>query len=445
MKKSLIALPVLIASSLTYAAEFQGPDTDFVNNAAHHAITINNWDQGENAASTFPQAYKFTHSYKLDTNGMLPEVFDNSKRLDLDAIMVSDIEGEMSLSSFLRDRVKNHSMVVLRDNQLLHEHYWNNMNQDTPHLDMSVTKSFISMAAQIAVAEGKLDMSKKVTDYLPEFKGTAWETATIQQVSDMRTSVIMDVPAHQSWDNRMTTSQSYNRDGSKDYPNGISDYFPLVTEYNAPMGEAYDYQCVNTEVLGKIVEHVTHKNLATNLEQIFQRVGVSNDVYLMADHAGGAMASGGLNATTKDLARIGRMLLNDGKNYLEQQVIPTAFIDSLLQGNDTVRQAWSKGKEAQLADGWYKDQFRVLNINQHKILAMIGIHGQILAMDKATGVVIAMNGGYPMSETPRMAISLFYKVIPAIIEAAERKKQTQPIGAYIDQDTGDLIIVGESE
>lgn len=157
------------------------------------------------------------------------------------------------------------------------------------------------------------------------------------------------------------------------------------------------------------------------------------------------MASGGLNATTKDLARIGRMLLNDGKNYLEQQVVPTAFIDNLLQGNDTVRQAWSKGKEARLVNGWYKDQFRVLNINQHKILAMIGIHGQVLAMDKSTGVVIAMNGGYPMSETPRMAISLFYKVIPAIIEAAERKKQTQPIGAYIDQDTGDLIIVGESE
>ncbi|MDO6498367.1 hypothetical protein [Photobacterium sanguinicancri] len=45
-------------------------------------------------------------------------------------------------------------------------------------------------------------------------------------------------------------------------------------------------------------------------------------------------------------------------------------------------------------DGRYKDQFRVLEAPGHTILAMAGIHGQVLAMDKASGTVIAMNGGY---------------------------------------------------
>ena len=82
-----------------------------------------------------------------------------------------------------------------------------------------------------------------------------------------------------------------------------------------------------------------------------------------------------------------------------------------------MRSAWKLGKEAALAsDGWYKDQYRILNIQGHKILAMVGIHGQILAMEKKSGVVIAMNGGYPQTETPRMANLIFYQIIPAILD-----------------------------
>ncbi|WP_394388909.1 serine hydrolase domain-containing protein [Shewanella woodyi] len=420
MKKSIVALTVLLAFGAT-AAEFQKRDNVFIENAANHAITIYDWDNAENSASTFPHAYKFTHSYKLNTSGVLPQKF-KPVDLGLSSLVVSDIEGDINLETFLRERLKNHSLVVIKGEKILHEHYWNNMTQRSTHLDMSVTKSFTSLAAQKAVDAGKLDMSKKVIDYLPELKGTAWETATVQEVSDMRTSVIQQVSAHKSWDDRMTISQSYNSDtGLKDYPNGVSDYFPLVTEFNYSMGETYTYQCVNTEVLGKIVEKVTGENLADIIEVIFQDVGAENDAYLMSDHAGGAVASGGLNAGTKDLARVGAMLLNDGKNYQGKQVISPAFIDSLFDGNELVRSAWAKGKEAALADGWYKDQFRLLNVDGHEILAMVGIHGQVVAMERSTGTVIAMNGGYPQTETPRMAISIFHKAIPAILKAAASK------------------------
>ncbi|GIU53176.1 serine hydrolase [Shewanella sp. KT0246] len=437
MTKTLMALPMLVALNVN-AAEFQSRDEAFVDNAAHHAITVENWDQGENAASTFTNAYKFTHSYKLNTQGNHEDL--GTGQMNFDNIFVDDVDGQISLNTFLRDRVKNHSMVVLKNGQLVHEHYWNNMNENTIHLDMSVTKSFTSMAAQIAVANGQLDMSKRVIEYLPELKGTAWETATVQEVSDMRTSVVINTPPHFSWDPRMTTAQSYNSlEGVKTYPNGINDYFQLVTKFKGSMGEKYTYQCVNTEVLGKVVEVATGENLASNLERLWQKVGAKNDVYLMAGHAGDAMASGGMNASTKDLARIGKMIINDGKNYSGEQVLPKAFIDSLMSGNDEVRAAWKLSKESALADGWYKDQFRVLNIGEHKILAMVGIHGQVLAMDFDTDTVIAMNGGYPISETPRMAISIFYKTIPAIIEALTE----QPIGTYLDEN-GEVVIVGES-
>ncbi|WP_041421575.1 serine hydrolase domain-containing protein [Shewanella sediminis] len=426
MNKTLLAFSLLVSFGSS-AADFQGRDATFLENAAQHMISVKNYDSGENAASTFPHAYKFTHSYRI-SHGLLgsgqdvlsPEVLKSDKQLDFSKIMITDIDGQMDLNTFLRDRLKNHSMVVVNGDRLLHEHYWNNMDEHSTHLMMSVTKSFTSMMAAIAVSEGKLDMSKPVIHYLPELKGTAWETASVQEVADMRTSVIQKVSKHKSWDDRMTLSQSYNGDTAGDYPRGVTDYFPLVTKVETKMGKKYTYQCVNTEVLGKVVEAATGKRLADLIEDnIWKKVGLENDAFLMSDHVGGAVASGGLNAATKDMARIGKVLMNDGKNYLGEQVIPSDFISGLLQGDDNVRSAWKLSKEASLADGWYKDQFRLLNVGGYSILAMVGIHGQVVAMDKASGTVIAMNGGYPMTETPRMAISLFHKVIPAILDAVE--------------------------
>ncbi|EAS43076.1 hypothetical protein C9J48_13365 [Photobacterium profundum] len=214
-------------------------------------------------------------------------------------------------------------MVVLKNGVMVHEHYWNGTKEGDTHLMMSVTKSFTSILAAIAVDNGLLDMNKLTTEYLPELLET----------------------------------------------------------------------------------------------QIWQKIGVENDAEMMASANGGVMASGGLNASTKDLARVGKVILNEGKNYKGEQVIPKAFIDNIYEGNDKVRAAWSLGKEAALADGWYMNQFRILYVGDYKVMAMVGIHGQIMVADLESNTVIAMNGGYPMTETPRVVQGIFHKTIPAILDA----------------------------
>ncbi|GAB2658743.1 serine hydrolase domain-containing protein [Vibrio panuliri] len=424
MKLKSLSLAFLLSGSfVANAATFHQPDQAFLEAATASGLPVELWDSAEYAASSFPNAYKFTPSYEIEKSGVAPEQFKTDKALDFSQIMVPAIDGEMSLNDFLRDRVKNHSMVVLKGDNLLHEHYWNGMDETSTHLDMSVTKSFTAMLAGIAAAQGKLDMSKPVTDYLPELKGSAWDGATVQETADMRTNVIQEVQKHKSWDTRMTDAQGWNGDHSDTYPNGIKDYMPMVKDVATPMGSKYAYQCINTEVLGKVVEAATGEKLADLLEkQIWGKVGMANNAHYQADYAGNPVASGGLNAATKDLARVGRMLMNQGKNYQGEQVVPAEFIANILEGNAEVRSAWLKGKESALADGWYKDQFRTLDLNGRKVMAMVGIHGQVVAMDHQTGTVVAMNGGYPQTETPRMAIAIFHKVLPAIFAAADQVK-----------------------
>lgn len=425
MKKYLLTCGAII--SLVYsanAADLYKADEQFMAKAEALGISQAVWDQAEYTAATFPNAYKFTRYYEIGNGSsgsgkgtLVPEKWKETNSLDLSKLKGTDADGEFPLPIILRDRLKNHAMVVLKGNELVHQHYWNGMDKNSTHLDMSVTKSFTAILAGIAADEGKLDMSKPIEHYLPYLKGTAFEGATVQVVADMRSGLNIPTPEHKSWDPRFTESQEWN--GKNDSGlNGISEYLVLIKDRKYPVGQRYQYQDPNTEALGLATEAGTGIKLADYLEEkIWKRIGAENKAFWMADPSGFVVASGGLNITTRDLARVGRVILNDGKNYKGEQLIPKAFLDALWEGNDEVRSAWKGSKEeALVTNAWYKDQFRVININGHKLLCMVGIHGQVLAMEKTSGIVVAMNGGYTQTETPRSANLIFYQVLPAILD-----------------------------
>lgn len=427
MKSVFIAVSVFFMLSLqAYAATYHQADEVFIKQAEKLGVSRAVWDQPEYAAMSFPSAYKFTNHYRI-SRGLLgsgesvltPQKWIETNSLDLAGLKGMDADGEHDLVTLLRDRLKNHAMVVLKGDKLVYQHFFDGMDKNSTHLDQSVTKSFVATLAGIAAGEGKLDMSKKVEEYLPEMKGSAFEGLSIQEVADMRSNLeIVPVSKFMEWDPRLTESMDWNGPNDSGL-HGVKEYLKLIKKRTALSGVKYLYQSSNTELLGMVVEKATGVKLADYLEdKIWKRVGAENDAFWMSGPDGYAVASGGLNISTRDLARIGMVILNDGKNYLNEHIIPKAFLDAVWEGNDTVRAAWKKGKETALvSDGWYKDQYRVFTIDGHKILVMIGIHGQVMAMEKKSGVVIAMNGGYPQTETPRMANLIFYQTISAILDA----------------------------
>lgn len=410
----------MAVSGAAMSADLLPPDEAFLQQVAEFGITQENWDSGEFAAVTFPQAYRFTRHYDISAAGeVAPEAWrDENGSLDLAALKARDADGVHDLRTILRDRLFNHAMVVLKGDRLLHQHFWDGMTSASTHLDMSVTKSFTATLAGIAAAEGLLDMSKPVEHYLPEFAGTAFEGVSVQDVADMNSGLDIPTPPFMSWDPKFTQSQEWNGPNDSGLT-GIDEYLLTLSERKYEPGTHYQYQDPNTELLGLITEKVTGVGLAAFMqERLWSKLGAEGNAYWMADPRGYTVASGGLNMRTRDLARVGRLFLNDGKNHLGEQVVPVAFLEAIWEGNDRVRAAWAVGKEAALAsDGWYKDQIRILNIKGHTMMVFVGIHGQVLVMERETGTVIAMNGGYPQTETIRMNTLLFLEVIPALLEA----------------------------
>ncbi|TCL08234.1 hypothetical protein BXY66_0268 [Shimia isoporae] len=403
------------------AVTFKGPDANFLAAAESIGMTGETWETPELIAAAMPHVYKFSHSYTLHKGDYVRHLKQSSAPMDLAKILVRDFDGTLSAQDFLLNRMQNHNAVILKNGEVMHEHYGNGLTEHAPHLDMSVSKSFTAMAAAIAVDKGLMGWNDLAIDYVPELLGTAFKAATVQEISDMRTAVVLAAgTVEKYWDTRLSDAQGYyGQEKSAPYPNGTLDFFPLITErQNYAMGEKYDYQDVNSELLGLIVDRASGESFTNILERdLLQKAGVAADAHFMSDKKGLAMGSTGLNMATKDLARVGLLFLNEGRNEKGEQVIPEDFVANLWEGNDIVRSAWLKGKESALAGGHYKDQFRVLEIGDKRILAMIGVNGQVCAMHKETNSVIALNGAYPMAETPRFAMMQFHQLIPSLIDA----------------------------
>ena len=121
-----------------------------------------------------------------------------------------------------------------------------------------------------------------------------------------------------------------------------------------------------------------------------------------------------MTMTNRDFANMGDIWLNDGKSQNGTQVVPKEWLDDVWAGNDEVRAAFLKGKEASLAEGFYKDQFRVLNLGGKDWLLAIGVNGQVIAVEKESKTVIAMLGNYNLPSSPRMAANIFHNAIPKI-------------------------------
>jgi CubicO group peptidase (beta-lactamase class C family) len=131
------------------------------------APTVNIW-RGDSAASPLPRA----------------------ERKDIDAVRFTPLGGTGTLSwEQSLDANYTDAIVVLHRGRIVYERYLGVMTPHTPHMAMSVTKSFVGTLAAMLVHEGALDPEMQVAHYIPELKNSAFADATVRQVLDMTTGI----------------------------------------------------------------------------------------------------------------------------------------------------------------------------------------------------------------------------------------------------------------
>ncbi|MEZ4919487.1 MAG: serine hydrolase [Saprospiraceae bacterium] len=233
-----------------------------------------------------------------------------------------------SLEEYLREETKTTAFLIIQNDSILYEQYFDHFDQDAPLPSFSVAKSFVSALVGIAIQEGKIQsVHDPVTAYLPELLDAApeWKDLHIQHLLNMRSGIRFD-------------EDSYSNPFGDIINFYISrDHFEWVrkAQFAHPPGTFHYYSSLDTEILGFILERATGKKLAHYLhEKLWLPLGMESDGFWSIDSKKhqAPKAYCCLNASARDYAKLGRLYLNHG-NWNGVQILDSSWVHESITPN----------------------------------------------------------------------------------------------------------------
>ncbi len=315
---------------------------------------------------------------------------------DLDSIRFEGSDGSEMTVSQLIEADYTDGFIVLKDGRIATEQYSNDLRPDQPHLLQSVTKSFAGSLAGILVGRGELDPDAAVVDIIPEIAGSAYGDATLRHVLDMTVGVDFreDYEDPRSEVGSLTVAIGWLPRVVPEMPDGLR-HFVGRLQPAGKHGAKFHYVSANSELLGWVLERVSGLSFADLLSrEIWQPMGAEFDAYITLDRLGAPVVCGGLCVTLRDLARFGQLQLERGA-VEGRQIVPRGWIEDTVSCGDN--EVWGDGELVkQWPKGSYRNQWWVSG-DDHGVYSGFGIHGQVVYVDPAAGVVIAKLPTHPLA------------------------------------------------
>ena len=288
----------------------------------------------------------------------------------------------LDLAQYLEDN-KSTGMLVLRDGAIAYEDYWLGHHAEGRHISWSVAKSFVSALVGIAVKEGKIaSIELPITDYLPEFEGTGYQSVKVRDILEMSSGVRFN-------EDYADFDSDINRFGRTIGFGGSMRRFARSLGPDREPGTFHHYVSIDTQVLAMLVASVTGESVTQQLKRkIWDPVGMSTPAYWLLDSEGMEVALGGLNATLRDYARFGQLYL-DGGRVDGKAIIPEPWVRASTTaraphlepgpGNPNSSSTWGYGYQWWIPDPDLGDY------------TAAGIYNQYIYVNPAQRVVIAKN------------------------------------------------------
>jgi CubicO group peptidase (beta-lactamase class C family) len=374
-------------------------------------VTLANWRNAPFNKWAFHHVREVVASAEIandpDTVAVLAEAPE-----DLSGLAVTDDAGKtLDLAGF-QAATNTDGLVILKSGRIIHESYANGMAAGTQHILMSVSKSMLGLLAGILVERGVIDLSRPVTDIIPEVKPTAYAGATVRDLLDMRAGIDFDedylATAGTIIEYRKATN--WNPLGPGEVASDLRSFYANLTESDGPHGGAFHYVSPNTDLLGWIIERSAGARYADLMSELIWRpLGASRPAYITVDRLGAPRVAGGMCAATRDLALVGQMLAQEGARE-GKQIVPASWIADIATQGDA--EAWNAGDFAAFYPGvpmHYRSKWYIQRPGASGDGAMlfgIGVHGQNLFVDAKRALVIAKfsSQALPLDEA-RMALT----------------------------------------
>ena len=312
----------------------------------------------------------------------------SSDHQPVDKISFNTADGTLSTVADVLDQGSTDAFMVLKDDRIVFEQYYNDQQAHEPHVIFSVTKSVTGILTGILAHEGIIDPDAPAISYMPQASHTAWKDCSLQHILDMSVGIefnedYVDLAGDVA---RYRRSTGWDPIDPQEADMDLRQYLLTLKPNQQTHGETFHYVSPNTDFLGWMLENVTQKSWAKLVsEYIWQPMGATHDAYMTVDKFGAPRAAGGFCISISDMARFAYMVMNNGRIGDRQIVSPEWLNDIHHNGN---QKAWLKGEFSELLpmgnyrNFWYQTGY------ENNAFCAIGIHGQWIYCNPKDQVVI---------------------------------------------------------
>ncbi|MDJ1114621.1 serine hydrolase domain-containing protein [Microbacterium dauci] len=223
-----------------------------------------------------------------------------------------------------------HSLMVLRHGHIVAEGWWAPYAADLKHLVYSLSKTFTSAAAGLAIAEGRFGLDDRMVDHFPELVpddvDEKYDRYLVRHALSMSSG-----HEQETLDRAAAAAASHGGDL-------LAGFFTVPPEREP--GTLFCYNQPTIYGVGRLVAKTTDGGILDYLRpRLLEPLGIDEAQWMMIGDV--EMAFSGLHVRTESLAKTGQLALERGR-FGDTQLLPEAWVEqatSLQTENDAAHRA----------------------------------------------------------------------------------------------------------
>ena len=206
------------------------------------------------------------------------------------------------------------ALIVSHNGKILLEEYGEGYNKTDFVTSQSIAKAFYAVLFGVAIEKGLLnELDEPIKNYLPVWKDDERGEITIRNLLEMKSGLYRS----ESWNEEMFLS-SNNLD------------FALNVELVSKPGELFEYNNVNTALLGPVIEQIFNASPHEVLKKEILEPLEITDYGLWKDHALNDVTFHGIDMAPIDFIKFGQLYAQNGM-WDGQQIINKQFLEESIQ------------------------------------------------------------------------------------------------------------------
>ena len=295
----------------------------------------------------------------------------------------------ISVEEFL-STTHTRAFVVLQDGKLVEEWYDSGVTASTRLSSWSVAKSVISLLVGQSIERGTLSEDDRLVDLVPRLAaGNAYDEVTVRHLLDMTAGVDVSENYSPWWPFTGTARMLLTTD--------MEDFLADHRQVQFTPGSRGKYLSVHTQLLATILTEVEGRSITDLLQQrIWDPMGAQHSAtWNLDDEDGSEKAFCCLNATALDYARLGQMVLDDGK-VGDRQVVPSAWTERI-----------ATPAEHRVGDWEYSAQWWHPTGGRTSDFSAVGVYGQYVYVNPTTRTVVVKLSDHGTEQDEQDSIDVF--------------------------------------